>query len=83
MTANNSMPLFHKMPDLLAPTMATIVISSLVVLIGLAVEGLSSTNPIMYGIGASIISIVVFSYLFPSSNLKSGNEALEDRQNAL
>ncbi|KFL15037.1 sodium:solute symporter [Geobacillus stearothermophilus] len=61
----------------------SIVISSVVVLAGLAVEGLSSTNPIMYGIGVSIVSIVVFSYLFPSSNLKEGNKMIEDQQHAL
>ena len=61
----------------------SIVISSLVVLIGLVVEGLSSTNPIMYGIGVSIVSIVVFSYLFPSSNLKEANKMIEDQQHVL
>ncbi len=61
----------------------SIVISSVVVLAGLAVEGLSSTNPIMYGIGVSIVSIVVFSYLFPSSNLKEGNKMIEDQQHVL
>ncbi|MCG6795680.1 sodium:solute symporter [Geobacillus zalihae] len=61
----------------------SIVISSLVVLIGLVVEGLSSTNPIMYGIGVSIVSIVVFSYLFPSSNLKEGNKMIEEQQHVL
>ncbi|MES0857236.1 sodium:solute symporter [Geobacillus sp. G4] len=61
----------------------SIVISSVVVLAGLTVEGLSSTNPIMYGIGVSIVSIVVFSYLFPSSNLKEGNKMIEDQQHAL
>ncbi|MBW7644101.1 sodium:solute symporter [Geobacillus thermoleovorans] len=61
----------------------SIVISSVVVLAGLAVEGLSSTNPIMYGIGVSIVSIVVFSYFFPSSNLKEGNKMIEDQQHVL
>jgi len=61
----------------------SIVLSSIVVLVGLAVEGLSSTYPIMYGIGASIVSIIVLSYLFPSSNLDTGNEALEERQSVL
>jgi SSS family solute:Na+ symporter len=61
----------------------SIIISSLVVLAGLAVEGLSSTNPIMYGIAASIISMIIFSYLQPSSNIQKGNIVLEDEQSTL
>jgi len=43
-----------------------IMISAIVVIIGLAVEGLASTNPILYGIGANIVVIVLVS-LFDQS----------------
>jgi len=60
----------------------SIVISSVVVLVGLAVEGLGSTNPIMYGIAVSVISIIGFS-LYPSLRFKKGNELLEDQEGIL
>jgi solute:Na+ symporter, SSS family len=58
----------------------SIIISSLVVLVGLAVEGLSSTNPIMYGIAASIISMIIFSYLQPSSNIQKDNVIVQGNE---
>ncbi|WP_047153924.1 sodium:solute symporter [Aneurinibacillus tyrosinisolvens] len=39
-----------------------IIVSTVVVVAGLAVEGISSTNPIMYGIASSIIVIIGVSY---------------------
>ncbi|SFJ23907.1 sodium:solute symporter [Thermoflavimicrobium dichotomicum] len=44
----------------------SIVISTLVVVTGLAIEGITSTNPIMYGIAASLIVMVTLSYLLPN-----------------
>lgn len=44
-----------------------IVTSALVILIGLAVEGLTSTNPILYGIGTNIVVIIIVS-LFDKSD---------------
>jgi solute:Na+ symporter, SSS family len=47
----------------------SIIISSLVVFGGLAVEGLSSTHPIMYGIATSLVSMIVFSYIGSTSSV--------------
>jgi SSS family solute:Na+ symporter len=41
----------------------SIVISTIVVLVGLAIEGISSTNPIVYGIISSVLSMVCISYM--------------------
>lgn len=40
-----------------------ITISALVIIIGLAIEGLASTNPILYGIATNIVVIIVASLL--------------------
>lgn len=49
----------------------SILISALVVLGGLAIEGLSSSNPILYGIISSIIVMIVVSLADKSSNNKN------------
>ncbi|MBS2772179.1 sodium:solute symporter [Anoxybacteroides rupiense] len=65
----------------------SMVISSLVVFAGLALEGLSSTKPIMYGIVASIVSMILFSYWRPASHLQPDHQAVieewEDEQKVL
>ncbi|MED0677896.1 sodium:solute symporter [Aneurinibacillus thermoaerophilus] len=59
----------------------SIVISSLVVFGSLAVEGLSSTNPIIYGIVTSIVSMVVLSYVSqPSSPSQEVNRFVEEEE---
>lgn len=49
-----------------------ILLATVVVIGGLMVEGISSTNPILYGIVASLLSMIFFSYLFPSQKAKVG-----------
>ncbi|GAB7387738.1 sodium:solute symporter [Bacillaceae bacterium] len=44
----------------------SMIVSTIVILAGLAVEGITSTNPIVYGIATSFVMMVVLSYL-PSS----------------
>ncbi|MCM3570592.1 sodium:solute symporter [Neobacillus mesonae] len=39
----------------------SIILSSITILIGLAFEGITSTNPILYGIAVSVVSMVVIS----------------------
>jgi SSS family solute:Na+ symporter len=45
----------------------SIVIGTIIVLAGLMVEGISSTNPIMYGIVSSLLSMIVISYMTGSN----------------
>ncbi|MBN6187739.1 hypothetical protein JQN58_12580 [Aneurinibacillus sp. BA2021] len=47
----------------------SILISAIVTLTGLAIEGITSTNPILYGLASSLISIVLISYLDSSKGL--------------
>jgi len=41
----------------------SIVVSTIVIFVGLAIEGLTSTNPIMYGIGSSIVTILSLTFM--------------------
>ncbi|MCI1694031.1 sodium:solute symporter [Aneurinibacillus aneurinilyticus] len=68
----------------------SIIISAIVIIAGLAIEGLTSTNPILYGLASSLISIVLISYLDPAKNsseteerMEKVYEASEQKRNAL
>lgn len=41
----------------------SMIISTIVILAGLVVEGITSTNPIVYGIATSFVTMIFFSYL--------------------
>ncbi|MFT9848851.1 sodium:solute symporter family protein [Aneurinibacillus sp. REN35] len=56
----------------------SILISAIVTLTGLAMEGITSTNPILYGLASSLISIVLISYLDSSKGLPQ-SERSEDK----
>ncbi|MBN6185418.1 sodium:solute symporter [Aneurinibacillus sp. BA2021] len=48
----------------------SILASSVVILVSLAIEGTTSILPILYGLGTSGITIVLFSYFFPDDERK-------------
>ncbi|WP_088052605.1 sodium:solute symporter [Virgibacillus dakarensis] len=56
----------------------SITISALVVIGGLAIEGLSSSNPILYGIGVNIIVMIVVSLTDRSSKEKAQTKDIMD-----
>ncbi|MBU8877528.1 sodium:solute symporter [Bacillus sp. FJAT-29790] len=49
----------------------SIIASTIVILAGLAIEGISSTNPIVYGIATSFIVMVVTSYMTSNREIKN------------
>lgn len=56
----------------------SIVVGTIVVLAGLAIEGITSTNPIMYGMAASLLTMIVVSYVTPADST-SVLEAFKER----
>ena len=57
---------------------SAIVVSTLVVLGGLLIEGLSSTTPILYGISSSIIIMAGFAVMARNKELSDQEKVQED-----
>lgn len=52
----------------------SIIISTLVIIAGLAIEGIISTNPIMYGIATSFLVMIILSLITRSKEVVINNE---------
>ncbi|MEK4029842.1 sodium:solute symporter [Pseudobacillus sp. FSL P4-0506] len=53
----------------------SIITSTIVILVSLAMEGITSTNPIMYGIATSFIVMIAVSYIQPAKKEEDSNHA--------
>jgi solute:Na+ symporter, SSS family len=61
----------------------SIMISTIVILLGLAIEGIYSTTPIIYGIFTSFVTMVILSLFTPTRQLnKEKNEIIDNHQSA-